>query len=1340
MRRRIGSARLGVSLGFGSTLGLALLGAPSPIAADVVFPTCAAAGCSDPLDYASYLFIPPGGALPNDYDPSSGDAWKYAPDTGMDITGVWQRTTGRPDVVIAVLDSGIRWSQADLGRKVALNLGELPLPSGCASYDCNGDGVVSVDDFQEACNADLNHNGFCDGEDLILFYSNGKDDDGNGYVDDIAGWDFFENDNDPFDDVNYGHGTGEASDEVAEANNGSGFPGFAPSSQFLPLRVGDSFVATDGPFLQAVVYAVDRGVSVISEALGAVNSSANGQAAIDYAYARGIPIIASAADEESGHHNYPANYGHTIWVNSVRNGDGTFTDADANGYDLLNGCTNYGGKAWVAIPSASCSSEATSRTGGLTALLVSYGKNLIDRGLFTPYPGLSTPFSAEEVRQLLRLSARDVDYSNDPELVTTSEGDLLSALVSAPALGLTFGSSRYPTQPGWDEFTGYGRPEGVSLLDLVTPTTMPPEADLSGSLAWFDLVDPVRTPSVDVVGSARAARVGNQFQWVLQVGCGVQPETYTQIGSGQGNGAPVEGSVLASWDAGSTAATCGFDPSVPVTNVDDHTVTLRLQVTDLLGNVGEDRRTIAIDHDPSLHFAPRQLTGSGESSPVLVDVNRDGVLDIVHGGGDGTIHAIDGRTGLELPGFPVLTNAEPVHPSPAYTSGAVPVPHEAVIGAIAADDLDRDGHVEIVAPGIDGTLYVLDDHGRARPGFPVHTDPAFSQPANRDQLNDSTPGIVSAPALVDLDPPGTEPNLEIVFSGLDGHLYAYRANGQPVAGFPVRLADTTQVSIDPATGKATPLPGSHTRSRAAKSLSSPAVGDLDGDGRPEIVVATNEEYDSEPNSYAIESKLFSQLALVLGQANIDQFSLDTNGRVYAVHADGALHAGGPFLSGWPARVPLLTPGVLPTVGTGTPGAPAIADLDGSGQLRVAIFGVIGPVTLLTPTGQPALGTLGGKSRVLGIDFCGPPSPAGTACPAPQNGFPNVPATAGSADAPFFGALGSGAFGDITGDGLPEYVAPSGGLRKLVDVAATAQQGLLPSPDGFVVDGFADHQLSAWNPRTGAVLPAFPRLMDDMQFLESPAIADVDGDGVPDVLNGSGRYLVRAYRADGSMPDGWPKFTNGWLISSPAAGDVDGDGKIDIVSITREGKLFVWSTPAAATASAIPWAGFGRDRRHTKNASSGVANVAAATDPLAGLGWSLESIQGALAQLGGTLAPPDSTLIKGSLATFLIPQALAAIGQGDELRTSKTLAGIETGLALPGHPIAALAPLLDQFTEAVRGALQREIDASHCDPDDTACNDRVSWASFLLGVGDLSLSSNPRAAVAAWAYGIALFKG
>ncbi|MEB2344028.1 MAG: FG-GAP-like repeat-containing protein [Deltaproteobacteria bacterium] len=1299
---------------------------PAPGAAELPWPTCAAAGCSDPADFSSYLFVAPG-TTPDDYSASSGEAWKYVPGSGMDITGIWEHTTGRPDVVIAVLDSGNYWDNTDLARKIALNTGELPVPAACASHDCNGDGFVSVDDFTDACAADPNGNGHCDGQDLIRFHSDGVDDDANGFVDDIAGWDFADDDNDPEDEVRYGHGNGEASDEVAEANNGGGFPGFAPSALYLPLKVADSFIAIDQEFARAVVYAVDRQVGVISEALGTVNSSAAGQAAVDYAYRNGIPLIASAADEESRHHNYPAAYAHVIWVNSVTKGDGTFVDEAANGFELLNGCTNYGGKAWVAIPSASCSSEATSRAGGLTALLVSHAWNQIDRGLFDPYPGLDTPFSAEEVRQLLRLSARDVDHSASPGIVMTVLGQVLTGALSAPALGLHFGTSHFPSQPGWDQFTGYGRPDGRPLLALVTPTTIPPEADLSGGPAWFDTIDPAATPNVALVGSARAVRAGNDFDWTLEIGCGVQPLTYTELGSGASGGTPLEEAVLAAWSPVATAAACHFDPSAPMAgDPDAHSVTLRLRVTDSFGNVGEDRRTLAIHHDPALRYR-RRLGGSGESSPALADVNRDGVLDIVRGSGDGSVRAIDGASGADLPGFPVWTAAFSESLAYGYTSGQVPIPHEAVIASVAADDLDGDGHVEIVAAGMQGGLYVWDDHGELRPGFPVTTDPALSDPANRDPLNDTDPGIVGAPTLVDLDPPGVDPVLEIAHSALDGHLYAWRADGSPVAGFPVRLADRAKVSIDPATGKATPLPGVEVRNRAAKSLSSPAAGDLDGDGRPELVVATNEEYRGTGNAFAIESPLLSTLAMLAGDA-FDDLRFDTTGRVYAVRAEGNDAAGGPFAPGWPVAVPVLAPGILPTVGTGTPGSPAIVPVDGTP--RVMLFASTGPPVLVNGDGSPALGTLGGLPRVLAHDFPG--------------GFPNVPATAGSPDAPFFAAFGSAAVGDITGDGEPELVAPTGGLRMLLDVVVPAQQGLgdAPAPSGFVGAGIAHHHISAWNAGTGALLPAFPRVMDDMQFIGTPALADVDGDGVAEVLNGSGAYQVRAYRADGTTPAGWPKFTHGWHIASPTAGDVDGDGLTEIVAFTREGELYVWDTPAPATEAALPWTGFGRDRRNTQNLDSGVSSRAPAVDALAGLAWVLESLATDLEELAATLPLAQGRRLRRSVAPFLIPRALAAATSDREFRLAATLPGIGYGLRLPTAPIPELAPLEERFRAAVRAALERLIESTTCapaTPSTAACENALGWARVLLQFGDwVDAGGDPDNAIRNWAYGIALF--
>jgi hypothetical protein len=1149
--------------------------------AEVPYPACAPprcdpacaradASCVGPDDYAEYLFLDPG-QLPDDYvfdpaNPTRGDEWLYqglvdsGPAAGQvignDVVGAWRISTGRPDVVGAVLDSGINWNRRDLARTAALRTGELPLPPGChPSFDCNGDAVVNVDDFAGApCGpggaesvSDRNGNGYLDPQDLIVACSDGVDDDGNGYVDDICGWDFQEGDNDPFDDVDYGHGTGEAGDQYHEANNGGSQAGVAPSSRHLPLKVADSFVGVDADFARAVVYAVDWGVDQISEALGTINATPSGQAAVDYARRRGVPVIASAADEQSIHHNYPANYEHTLWVNSVRPADGDLIAHESPPeFTLQNGCTNHGGRAWVAIGSNACSSEATSRGAGLSSLLIAHGKNLIDRGLLDPYPGLDAPFSAEEVRQIFRAFARDIDHTADPELTFTADANVL-------ANSLVVTARHFPTQAGWDQFTGYGRADGRAMLS-VTAQTIPPEVDLSGGLRWFQSVDPVTRPAVPVVATARTVRAPGAFEWTLEIGCGVQPTGFRSLAAGS-SAQPLEAATLHTWSPAATAAACGFDPAAPVEEPDAHTVTLRLRVVDARGNLGEDRRTVSVHHDPSLAYR-RFLGASGEASPTLADVDGDGVLDLVQATAAGEVAVLAGASGEPLPGFPVFTDAMPVGPSPAYDSGEVPVPREGILAAPAVEDLDRDGRVEIVAATLEGSVYVFDHRGRRRPGFPVHTEPALSAPALRDRFNDLDPGISSAPTLADLDPPGAHPDLEILVGAWDGHLYAWRADATARPGFPLKVADRALVDVDPATGRVIPRDG-RARERLAKIVGSPALGDLDADGDLEILVATNEEYAGHAHLFGFNSSILNAL---LG---VGFLPADLAGRLHAFHHDGAplVEIGGQATA-WPAPVPLLVEQLLPSVATGTPGSPALARVGGA--LRVAIFAAVGPPMLLDAFGRPALGLVGGAPRPFAVDF-------------PGGGFPRVPATTGSGDAPWFGGLGSGAFGDLTGDGAPEYAAPAAGIRVLID---TLTPGSLE---------FSDHLIVAWA-SGGAVLPAFPRVMDDLQFLGSPALADVSGDGLADVVNGSGAYLVRAYRSDGQTPAGFPKLTHGWVLASPAVGDLDGDGLSELVASTREGELFVWHTPGRSEDDAIPWQGLGRDRRHTQNLDSGVSTA------------------------------------------------------------------------------------------------------------------------------------------------------
>ena len=248
---------------------------------------------------------------------------------GMSVDLAWRLTTGNSKVLISILDSGPRWHARDIINKAYINVGELAKhkPKAkdgkpCAGkgdfpeFDCNGDGVVSFKDWTDDPSllpeasaghpkGDKNNNGMLDPGDLILNFSDGVDDDGNGYADDICGWDFLMDDNDPFEDTDFYHGTNQAGFAAAETNNGEGEAGMCPECRFVPLRVGDSFIADSNDFGQAVVYSADNGIAAIECALGTINLSPYAQRAVEYAWQKGAIVTGSMADENSKHHNLP---------------------------------------------------------------------------------------------------------------------------------------------------------------------------------------------------------------------------------------------------------------------------------------------------------------------------------------------------------------------------------------------------------------------------------------------------------------------------------------------------------------------------------------------------------------------------------------------------------------------------------------------------------------------------------------------------------------------------------------------------------------------------------------------------------------------------------------------------------------------------------------------------------------------------------------------------------------------------------------------------------------------------------------------------------------------------
>nr|NIL99986.1 S8 family serine peptidase [Acidobacteriota bacterium]NIM63428.1 S8 family serine peptidase [Acidobacteriota bacterium]NIO58359.1 S8 family serine peptidase [Acidobacteriota bacterium]NIQ84030.1 S8 family serine peptidase [Acidobacteriota bacterium]NIT10128.1 S8 family serine peptidase [Acidobacteriota bacterium] len=949
---------------------------------------------------------------------------------GFSLDRAWQRTTGRDDVVIAVLDSGIRWHYRDLVEKIYLNAGELPLPESASTHDRNGDGIFTVEDYEgDSRVGDRNGNGTLDAQDLIRAFSDCRDDDANGYPDDIAGYDFFAGshcglegaDNDAADDTDFGHGTEIASTAAAETNNGVEDAGVCPACRVLPVRVGDSFVVDANQFARGVVFAVDAGATVIASALGSYNNTPAARAAVDYAYEHGVTLIASAADEFSYHHNYPSVYNHALYVNAIRN------NANDTTFWGLNPCTNFGARVWATVPARSCSSGATSRLSGVAGLIHSAA---LDAGL--------GKLHAEEVYQLIRLTADDLDNSS-PD----------------------WGELRYPAREGFDQLTGYGRLNAHRAVRAVHERRIPPRVDLHNP-RWFAIVSPRDEPTVEIHGSIRlprAERAGYELAYAL----GVEPleSDYRTVARGTVQREMV--GPLGGLDFSKLPVPEGPAPRTRDER-DRYSVTLRLRVIDDRGVSAEARRSFFVFHDPTWKRGfPIDLGASGEAAPSFVDLDEDGRDEIVLPTADGLLRILSWDDG-ELRS--VTAELDALAGRPAHRETII---RGASIGKLAQDDA-----VSIVVASRSGKVYAFDRAGQRREGFPVSVRPDLAHPATKERRVER--GVLSRPVLVDLD---GKPGAEIVVSALDGHVYAWRHDGALLGGFPVRVAPAAETAA------------------IGKIVSTPAVGDIDGDGRPEIVVGSNRLHEGLATAYAIRS-------------------------------DGNLHPGGPFVPGWrPFELPAIRPDLLPTMASGLQMSPVLVDVDGDLDEEVVLYAVTGNAVLLVD--QPS----DGPARIAARYSLAPGTDS------------ELQGTT------FLGGTGSPLVADTDGDGHQELYAPLLPFRMLtlrskpavpIDVPLAVGAWLL---DGESVRGSV------------SMLRDYPRRMEDLMLYASPIAGDVDADGIAEVLIGSGGYLLHGFARQGGEPEGFPKFTGGWVFSAPDVGDLDGDGRQELIAVTREGYLFAW---------------------------------------------------------------------------------------------------------------------------------------------------------------------------------------
>lgn len=195
-------------------------------------------------------------------DPRFTDLWglNNSANPGIDVGALaaWDVTQGDPTVIVGVTDTGIDIQHPDLQNNIWVNAAE-------------SNGQPNVDD------------------------------DGNGYVDDVNGWDFHGNDNtvyDPFTDRDEQHGTHVAGTIAAEANNGVGIAGVAPKVKIMPLKVCyhglwcDNAAAVD-----AIYYAINMGVRVINASWGGPTfSQALYEAIAAFGQAGGVFVAAAGND------------------------------------------------------------------------------------------------------------------------------------------------------------------------------------------------------------------------------------------------------------------------------------------------------------------------------------------------------------------------------------------------------------------------------------------------------------------------------------------------------------------------------------------------------------------------------------------------------------------------------------------------------------------------------------------------------------------------------------------------------------------------------------------------------------------------------------------------------------------------------------------------------------------------------------------------------------------------------------------------------------------------------------------------------------------------------------
>ena len=458
--------------------------------------------------------------VPN--DPNYDEQWNLAL---MNMPQAWNIEQGNPEVTVAVVDGGVDMQHPEFRSQLWRNVGEVP--------------------------------------------GNGVDDDGNGYVDDLNGWDFSDaptlpdngdsrvRDNEPEDEI--GHGTHVSGIIGAAANNGIGIAGIAWRCRLMPLRASFKYYGGGGHLQNddvaaAIVYAADNGAQVINMSWGDTVNAFIVEDAIAYAYARGCVMVAAAGNEGAVGSWYPAGLKTVISVAALTK------------ERQLNSVSNFGATIDIAAP----------------------GDEILSTDLNGAYQNLSgTSIAAAHVSGVAALvKAANPDYTNaevQETLIRTTDPLFISNLVGAGSLN--------------------------AYTALTSPTALVVQINTARMVSQE--TEPSNTDKIEIFGSAG----GGEFtEYWLEYGIGEVPDLWFPLGTVKAK--PKFNVCLYKWDT---------------STLTEGTYTVRLSVKSRTGEIKRDRVVVDVNHTAPLiseYESQAWYIGSSVTSVVLWQTDEVSIGEI----------------------------------------------------------------------------------------------------------------------------------------------------------------------------------------------------------------------------------------------------------------------------------------------------------------------------------------------------------------------------------------------------------------------------------------------------------------------------------------------------------------------------------------------------------------------------------------------------------------------------------------------------------------------------------------------------------------------------------------